>query len=116
MIAADEDALKCDLAEEYHIYDYRSLPVDMAAAFSAGLRYDSRIKMKLRGDKLPPDIVLLALIHDRLTDIAWSLSGSEEKPEHIADLLIRGREEKNSIGFDSAEEYERAREWILKGE
>ena len=50
MIRFDEDALICDLAETYHIYDYRSLPVKLVATLSAGLRDDSRIKLKAAGD------------------------------------------------------------------
>ena len=47
MIKTDEDALICDLAETYQIYDYKSLPAYMVATFSVGLRENSRIKMKL---------------------------------------------------------------------
>ena len=43
MIAIDEDALICDLAETYQIYDYRRLPVQTVAVFSLGLRDNSRI-------------------------------------------------------------------------
>ena len=38
MIKTDEDALICDLAETYQIYDYKSLPAYMVATFSVGLR------------------------------------------------------------------------------
>lgn len=31
MIRADEDALVCDLAETYHIYNYRQLPARQVA-------------------------------------------------------------------------------------
>ena len=33
MIKTDEDALICDLAETYQIYDYKSLPAYMVATF-----------------------------------------------------------------------------------
>ena len=36
MIKTDEDALICDLAETYQIYDYKSLPAYMVATFSVG--------------------------------------------------------------------------------
>ena len=49
MLNLDKDALLCDLAETYHIYDYKSLPCKMVATFSCGLRADSRIKMKIAG-------------------------------------------------------------------
>ena len=40
MIKTDEDALICDLAETYRIYDYRQLPAYQVAVFSFGLRDD----------------------------------------------------------------------------
>lgn len=43
MMNISEDALICDLAETYHIYDMRSLPLRTVATLSAGLREDSRI-------------------------------------------------------------------------
>lgn len=46
MIQTDEDALICDLAETYQIYDYRQLPAYQVAVFSYGLRDDSRIKVR----------------------------------------------------------------------
>ena len=36
MIFTDEEALICDLAETYQIFDYRSLPVRTVATLSAG--------------------------------------------------------------------------------
>jgi len=38
MLELDEDALVCDLAETYGIYNYRSLPATLVATFSVGLR------------------------------------------------------------------------------
>lgn len=67
MIALDEEALECDLAETYHIYDYRALDPDRTALFSIGLRENSRIKMKLSGQKYPLETILLACAVDRLS-------------------------------------------------
>ena len=44
MAARDEDALVCDMAETYHIFDYRALPLFLAARLACGLREDSRSK------------------------------------------------------------------------
>lgn len=49
MMATDEDALICDFAETYHIYDYRQLKPSYAATLAAGLREDSRIRTILGG-------------------------------------------------------------------
>ena len=47
MVAADEDALRCDFAQTYHILDYRRLPLRTAAVFAWGLGEDSRVKRAL---------------------------------------------------------------------
>lgn len=66
MIELDEDALICDFAETYHIYDFRGLSPIRAGVLACGLRDDSRIKMKMMGMKVPFDDMLLATIADKL--------------------------------------------------
>ena len=80
MLSIDRDALLCDLAETYHIYDLRALPVTTLAALSFGLRDDSRIKMKLAGIKYIPHEVLLACICDNLTMLRYNLMASDGDP------------------------------------
>ena len=55
LIASDEgkDKLICDFAQYYHVLDWRSLPVRLAATLAAGLPPDSRCMMHLAGQKLP---------------------------------------------------------------
>lgn len=77
MIEFDEQSLICDLAETYHIYDYRSLPVRLVATLSAGLRENARIRVKASGYKVPLDSLLLAVIADRVGSI---LTGKSEMP------------------------------------
>ena len=79
MMATDRTALICDLAETYGVLNYRELPVETLAALSAGLRENSRIKMKLAGIKVESDIMLLAAAVDRLTWIAWTKTKDAEK-------------------------------------
>ena len=71
MVATDEDALICDLAETYQIYDYRRLPLKMVAVFYFGLREDSRIKMKMNDIGVPFETLLLAGIQDKLNVFIW---------------------------------------------
>ena len=40
----DKEALECDLAETYGIYDINTLPISKIAIFAKGLREKSRIK------------------------------------------------------------------------
>ncbi|MGK1713544.1 DUF5361 domain-containing protein, partial [Klebsiella pneumoniae] len=61
----------CDLAEIYHIYDYKQLSPLKIAVFSIGLNEESRIKMKMSGQKLPINTLLLAGIQDRLSMSLW---------------------------------------------
>ena len=60
MISADRDALLCDFAETYGIYDFRALPAFTLATLAVGLRDDSRIKMKMHGTRITRTETLLA--------------------------------------------------------
>lgn len=117
MIATDENALICDLAETYNIYDYRSLPVKLAATYSAGLRENSRIKIKLRGDVLgDSDRMLLAMLYDVVTKIGWIGEGT---PPSMVDAMYgelpeRKAEQKKNRSFSSPQEYEQARKEIIE--
>lgn len=52
MIATDQDALICDMAETYGIFDLQALPVATLATLAVGLRENSRI-LELLADNLP---------------------------------------------------------------
>ena len=102
MIALDEDALICDFAETYHIYDYRNIPASYAATLAAGLRDDSRIKLLMADRKASVDTIILAGIMDRLSVL---LSG--EKATLIAKNFIATKPEE-TFGFESAADFEAA--------
>ena len=116
MIAFDKAAWMCDLAETYGIYDYRSLPLSTVATFSAGLREDSRIKQKLRGENVPRDTLLLAMIYDNISRVLVAL-GAIENPQFIVDILLGNVTEEvtEHKTFMDAESYEEERQRILKG-
>lgn len=75
----DKDSLICDLAEYYHIYDLKALPVDTLAGLCCGLRADSRTMMNLSGQKLPINTLLLAGILDALNFGNWMNSQYGQK-------------------------------------
>lgn len=96
MLETDRDALLCDLAETYHIYDLRALPLRTVALLAYGLRDDSRIKMKLSGAIATQNQLLLALLYDRLSILQWFQTEDGHKninrPESLY-LKLAGHEE-----------------------
>lgn len=123
MIAIDEDALICDLAETYHIYDYKRLPLISVAVFSLGLRENSRIKMKLSGSKISLEQSLLASVADRLGILIWQKTKDGAKgnnvPKSILATLngeVKEEEESEARLFISGEEFLKERERLLRKE
>ncbi len=112
MLNLDEDALICDLAETYKIYDYRSLPVRLVATLSAGLRDNSRIKLKAVDIPVPQYELLLALIADRIELFRYSFSENaskgRDKPKSILESMLGSTKPKEVQGFRTPEEFEAA--------
>ena len=113
MIKTDEDALICDLAETYQIYDYKSLPAYMVATFSVGLRENSRIKMKLSNQKVPFGELLLSMISDELKT-EDGVKGINPPKSIVSLILNNGEENTVNDGFQTVEEYEKARLEIIR--
>lgn len=115
MIKLDEDALVCDLAETYQIYDYSQLPLLKVAVFACGLREDSRIKQKLSKQLVSVDTMLLAGIVDRLSLSLWIQTKDGQKgvnrPKSVVDQLTQKeeKEEREHLVFSSGEEFEKYR-------
>lgn len=121
MIALDEDALVCDLAETYQIYDYKQLPLNEVAVFAYGLRDNSRIKQIMSDQIVPLETTLLASIVDRLSLSLWLQTKDGQKgvnrPASIADQLIKRdkseNDEKDYLVFESGEDFENYRRALL---
>lgn len=120
MIKLDEDALICDLAETYQIYDYKQLSVYTVAVFCCGLREDSRIKLKMSNQIVPFETMLLAGIYDRLSLLLWSKTKDAEKgknmPKTISDELNqspRKSKQTNTSLFNSGEDFEQRRKELI---
>lgn len=121
MIAIDEDALVCDLAETYQIYDYKKLPLYQVAVFAYGLRDDSRIKQVMSNQIVPLETTLLASIVDRLSLSLWLQTKDGQKgvnrPASIADQLIKRDKSENDgkdyLVFESGEDFENYRKSLL---
>ena len=93
MIRDDEDALICDFAETYHIYDYRSLPASLAATLAAGLRDTSRIATNTTEAKASTANTILAIIADHLAAIRHILGDDTEIPSVTGALYQLDQEE-----------------------
>jgi hypothetical protein len=119
MLKIDEDAVICDLAETYHIYNYKELPPLTVALFCDGLRDDSRIKLKMSGQRVSMDTLLLASIVDRLSILVWSKTKDGQKgrnqPKSIVDSINKPIREKEGMSFNTGEEFEKMKLKILKG-
>lgn len=109
MIKLDEDALICDLAETYHIYDYRSLPLKTVATLSAGLRDDSRIKLEAAEASVGLDTVILAAIADNLTMLRAGMDKKNRGKPFLFTEALQGEKKKQKVrGFKTAEQFEAA--------
>lgn len=117
MIATDEDALICDLAETYGIFNYKELPASRVALFACGLRDDSRIKQRIRQDTYPLNTMLLAAIADRLSLLLWSKTKAAQKGRGKPTLLVERmiKNKSDIVAFSSSVSFEQTRANILKG-
>lgn len=119
MIRMDEEALICDLAETYGIYDYRSLPASTVATLSCGLRDNARIKMKLAGERLTFEQALLVKVYDALNWIAWTKTKSAQDggapPDMLMEKLLGEEKKTEEFAFSSGEEFEACRKRMLGG-
>lgn len=111
MISQDEDALICDLAETYGIFDYKALPVNLLATLSAGLGANSRSKMLAYGTGATRTELLLAACLDRLSLLWWAQTedghANRNKPKSIF-AIISGKpeEQKTDVqAFCSADDF-----------
>lgn len=115
MIEEGEDELICDFAETYNIYDYRSFPIELIATLANGLRSDSRIRMKLSGEKDVNFMTnrLMIMLYDRINWIAWSRSKDGQdginRPESIYSIVYDSEPDTEFETFESGEDF--MKEW-----
>lgn len=111
MLKTDEDSFICDLAEYYHIYDYKQFPATYISTLAQGLPDKSRIKLKLSNSKVALKDILLASCADALNVLVWMKTKDAQhgwnKPKSIVQAFFDD-EEKETVGFDSGEEFEKA--------
>ncbi len=116
MLSVDRNAVICDLAETYHIFDYRQLSPKLVATLVVGLRDDSRIKMKFTDNVISFNQIIMVSILDHLKMLVWlnSDEGSKgtNKPKSLLKELLKDKEDTQT--FSSPEEFEQERRRILE--
>lgn len=123
MIALDEEALICDFAETYHIYDYRSLPARLAATYAVGLRNESRIKMLMKKEEngqIVSDVeLLISVLIDRVGTLISGFGGGEPLQSYVTQCyegVVTKDPEDGIQRFDSVEDFEAEKHRLLSGE
>lgn len=122
MIALDEEAFICDMAETYQIYDYKRVPGRKLGILAAGLRDDSRIKMKINGAKTSTENIMLAYILDGVNFLCWTKTKDAQhnhnRPKSVVDELYEKPSPENghALSVSDIEAFKRARDNILKNE
>lgn len=118
----NEDELICDMAEYYHIYDYKNKPVSLIATLSAGLPEDSRSMKKISGQKVSKTELMLACIYDLFSAYIYSMTKDAKygrnKPSSIAKQWLGLEEEtkkKEKVkSYATSNDFERAKAQILE--
>lgn len=115
MLKKDEEALICDFAETYHIYDYKRLPLTTVAALAVGLRENSRIKMAMNEAETTTEILLMAAIVDRLSLLVWFNTKDAEKGVNRPQSILEKLSPKESMmeTYESGEDFMKERERLL---
>ena len=119
MISRHEDDLICDMAEVYHIYDMRALPLRTLAVLACGLSADSRVNKSKNKVKLSLGDTLLCLIADKLSQLVWlqtkdGVKGTN-RPESILGKLNDEKPKVEEYGYATPAEFEAARKRIIGG-
>lgn len=110
MIALDEDALICDMAETYHIYAMRQMNPLYIATLAMGLRHDSRIKLKAAGLSADINTLLLAHVADN-TAINWWLktkdaqTGKNQPRSVVKSIFPEMDDSSNARQFETGEDF-----------
>lgn len=107
-----EDELLCDFAEVYHIYDLNAFSVEYLGILARGLRANSRVMMKLNGDKIDIKDTLLSLIVDNLQTLVWFKTSdgqhNRNRPASIYKQLTGNEPQEEYAEFKTGEDFKKA--------
>ena len=112
-----EDDFICDMAETYHVFNWRGLPLKTAAILAGGLSQDSRCVRKINGQKLTSSEYTQLAILDELRLIRWlntaDAAKGKNRPDSVLGTLLKPPTK--ATGFATAEEFEAKRKKIIAG-
>lgn len=121
MLSTDEDALICDLAQTYGIFEYRDLPVRKVAILACGLPKNARIVMRMTDNRTTYEELMTAMCFDRLNWLCWAKSKDGQKgrnkPESIAQKLMeKPKEITHKVeGFKTSDDFLAWRSKFVEG-
>lgn len=114
-----EESLICDLAETYHILNYREQSPELVAVLCLGLRDDSRVKKTLTNSKITLEQILMARMVDELSWLHWSKtkdgSKNRNRPQSVLKALTEEKKEEAEV-FLTADDFKEAWERIINAE
>lgn len=118
MVKEDEDAFVCDMAETYHIFDWKSLPLKTAATLASGLPEGARIRKIAAGGEIDTKTILMAIIADRLGTLVWFETEDGRKnrnrPKSIMEMLTE-KKEPEAVTFKTGADFDAAWKAITQG-
>lgn len=110
----------CDFAETYHIYDIYQYPAEYIATLAAGLRGDSRIRLKISGMKVDTKTLLMAKIADNTALNVYAKTKDAEHGRNYPKSLVKALTEfedemKKPKEFETGEDFMKAWSKIVNG-
>lgn len=112
MLTRYYDAFVCDLAEYYGIYNYRDFRPLYLATLALGLRAESRVKTAVGGAQVPLDLLLQAIIADRLGLLFWAQTedgvNNRNRPTSLVEVLTGKGKKDTPRKFTSPEAFKAA--------
>ena len=115
-----EEELICDMAETYHVLNWRELPLKTAAILASGLHQESRSMRKLTGQKLSSLEYIQLAILDELRLLVYSRTEDaktgKNKPKSLLMKMLRQEEQPKTLSFRTPEEFEARMQKIIKGD
>lgn len=120
MIQTDEDAFICDMAQTYHIYDWRTFPIKLIATLATGLPQDSRINLIRSNSKIVLNTALLAKIVDNTSWLVWAQTEDGQKgrnrPKSVLLSLIEEKKPEDTYRtFATTKEFDEWRRGWING-